>query len=184
MKNSLTSFTFFAFAFFAMAFMPVSDPPVEEATVKWYTWEEAVEASKKERRKVFVDVYTEWCGWCKKMDKTTFSDPKVVAYLNKYYYPIKLDAEQTEDILFQGKTFKFIPSGRKGYHELAAALLDGKLSFPTVIFLNEDFQIMQRLATYLEPETFDMVMRYLGDDDIRESMSWADYQKKYKEDQM
>ena len=46
--------------------------PKEEA-VKWLTIEQAQELNKKKPRKIFVDVYTDWCGWCKKMDKTTFN---------------------------------------------------------------------------------------------------------------
>ncbi len=42
-------------------------------TVRWLSWEEAIELSKEDPRKIVIDVYTEWCGWCKKMDKTTFA---------------------------------------------------------------------------------------------------------------
>ncbi len=106
--------------------------------VKWYTWEEAVEANKKEKKKFFVDVYTDWCGWCKRMDKATFEDPQVAAYLNKNFYPIKLDAEQKEDINFDGHTFKFRKGGRRGIHEFANLLLDGQLSYPSIVFLDEN----------------------------------------------
>ena len=57
------------------------------AQVNWLTWEEAQERNKKEPRKIFVDVYTQWCGWCKKMDKETFSNPEIIKYLNKPLKP-------------------------------------------------------------------------------------------------
>ncbi|MBK7335110.1 MAG: DUF255 domain-containing protein [Saprospirales bacterium] len=65
-----------------------------EGDLKWHTWEEAVAANKKEPRKILVDVYTDWCGWCKRMDATTFQDQTVMDYLKKNFYAVKLDAEQ------------------------------------------------------------------------------------------
>ncbi|MEM7106351.1 MAG: DUF255 domain-containing protein [Bacteroidota bacterium] len=156
----------------------------EKGLVNWYTWEEAVEAAKEEPRKVFVDIYTNWCGWCKKMDKNTFNNPKVAEYLNANYYPVKLNAEQKEDIEFQGHVFKYVPGrGGRGYHQLAGALLEGQLRYPTVIFLNEEFQVMQRFATYLDAPTFDMIQRYLAEPEFNSNMSWEQYQVHYKETQ-
>lgn len=112
-----------------------SDTPL----INWMSWEEALEASKSDKKKVFVDVFTDWCGWCKKMDASTFVDPEVVAYMNENFHAVKLNAEQVEDIQFGDKTFKFVTNGRKGSHELAIELLNGRLAFPSFVLLNEDF---------------------------------------------
>ena len=101
----------------------VADTP---SVVDWITFDAAVSSSKVEQKKIFIDVYTDWCGWCKKMEATTFSDPEVAALLQKEFYPVKFNAEQREPITFNDHTFKFIPRGTKGYHELAAALLNNK----------------------------------------------------------
>ena len=89
------------------------------------TWEEAVQKASTEAspKKLFIDVYTDWCGWCKKMDKDTFQNAEVAAYMSENFYMVKLDAEQKEPIEFKGKTYNFVATGRRGYHELAAALL-------------------------------------------------------------
>src|SRR5688572_27861029 len=81
------------------------------ATVNWMTFEEAVEKSKTEKRKIFIDVYTDWCGWCKVMDKQTFAVPAVAKLLNEKYYAVKFNAEQREDVFFRGTTFRFVPYG-------------------------------------------------------------------------
>ena len=81
----------------------------QEGPVKWMSFEQAIERSKSEKRKIFIDVYTDWCGWCKVMDKSTFSEARVAKILNEKFYPVKLDAEQREDIVFSGNTFKFVP---------------------------------------------------------------------------
>ncbi|MCH2023515.1 MAG: DUF255 domain-containing protein [Saprospiraceae bacterium] len=191
MKNTLLSLITFsviliAFAFTSPAFNFSDSMPGKN--VKWMSWQQAVNAAEKAKaegktpKKVFVDIYTDWCGWCKKMDAETFEAPAVSAYLNKHFYPVKFNAEQKQEIEFGGKTFKFIANGRRGYHELAAALLAGKMSYPTVVFLNGDFQLVQRIPGYLNIETFDMIMHYLAEDHYTNT-SWADYQKKYQKQQ-
>ena len=100
MKKTLVAGLLLVTAAWMMAFRPAPAPP---ATLKWYTWEEAVELNKTKPKKMFVDVYTDWCGWCKKMDKSTFADPAVAAYLAENFYPVKLNAEQKADIQFAGE---------------------------------------------------------------------------------
>ena len=134
------------------------------ATVDWMSFEEAVEKSKTEKRKIFIDVYTDWCGWCKVMDKKTFSEPAVVKLLNEKYYPVKFNAEQREDIVYNGTTFRFIPQGGRGTHQLAAALLQNQLSYPTVVFLNEDFAIVHILKGFRQAPEFHKIAEFIGGD--------------------
>lgn len=150
-----------------------------EQQVRWMTFEEAVAQSKKEKKKIFIDVYTDWCGWCKVMDKNTFNDPEVARILNEKFYPVKFNAEQREEITFDGHTFRFIESGRNGYHELAASLLNNKLSYPTVVFLTEDFEMIQPLPGFRKADEFHKISQYIGDDHFK-SQSWEDFQKTYK----
>jgi len=111
----------------------------DAAGITWYTWEEAHELSKTAPKKVFIDLYTDWCGWCKKMDKTTFQDPAVVKELNDNFYAVKFNAEQKEAITFNEKKYEFMNSGRRGVHQLAYALLDGRLGYPAFVTLDETF---------------------------------------------
>jgi thioredoxin-related protein len=163
----------------SMDFISIQPKTVEESPVKWMTFEEAVEKSKKEKRPVFIDVYTDWCGWCKVMDKNTFSDPKVSKLLNEKFYAVKFNAEQHEDVTFQGTTFKFVPSGSKGYHQLAAALLNNQLSYPTVVFLNEDFAMIQPLPGYKKADEFHMIAQFIGEGHYK-TVKWDAFQTQYK----
>ena len=151
----------------------------EESPVKWMTFEEALEKSKTEKRKIFIDVYTDWCGWCKVMDKNTFSEPKVARILNEQFYPVKFDAEQKEDVVFNGTTFKFVPSGKSGYHQLAAALLNNQLSYPTVVFLDEEFRMIQPLAGYQKAPEFHKIIQFIGEDHYKKT-KWDEWQSIYK----
>ncbi len=110
--------------------------------INWITWEEAIALNQKSPKKIVVDVFTDWCGWCKKMDKGAFMDPAVAAYVNEKFYAVKLNAEQRADILFNTEVFKFVPSetGRGGVHALAYALLDGKMGYPSMVYLNEKYE--------------------------------------------
>jgi thioredoxin-related protein len=149
-----------------------------EGSVKWITFEEAVKKSQKEKRPIFVDVYTDWCGWCKVMDKNTFNDPRVAKLLNENFYAVKFDAEQKEDVVFNGTTFKFVPSGAKGYHQLAAALLNNQLSYPTVVFLNENFEMIQPLAGYRKAPEFHKIAQFIGEGHYK-SVKWDEWEKRY-----
>ena len=140
------------------------------------SWEEAVQKASTEAqpKKMFIDVYTDWCGWCKKMDKDTFQDAEVAAYMRENFYMVKLDAEQKEPIEFKGKTYTFVASGRRGYHQLAAALLQGKLSYPTVVFLDENLKMLSPVPGYQKPDAFLKIARYFGENIYRDT-SWEAY---------
>jgi thioredoxin-related protein len=144
--------------------------------IQWMSIEEAYALTLTETspKKIFIDVYTDWCGWCKRMDKATFQNPEVAAYMNEHYYNVKFDAEQKESIEMLGNTFKFIPQGNRGYHELAAALLNGKMSYPTVVFMNPKFEMLSPVPGYQEVGPFMNIAKYFGDN-IYTEKSWQDY---------
>ena len=66
--------------------------------INWMSFEEAIKLNETKPKKIFIDVFTDWCGWCTKMDQTTFVDKDVVAYMNENFYAVKFNAEQTEPI--------------------------------------------------------------------------------------
>ncbi|XOV67244.1 MAG: thioredoxin family protein [Fluviicola sp.] len=119
-----------------------------ENSINWMTFEEALEASESEPKMWFIDMYTDWCGWCKRMDATTFQDEHIVNAINENYYAVKFDAEQKEDIVVGDSTYSFVAQGRRGYHELAAQMMNGKLSYPTYVFLNEQKQVITSVPGY------------------------------------
>ena len=147
-------------------------------SVQWISWEEAVELTQNEAnpKKIFIDVYTDWCGWCKKMDKDTFQNSEVASYMQDNFYMVKFDAEGKDPIEFQGKTFKYVPSGRRGYHELAAALLQGQMSYPTVVFLDEKLNMLSPVPGYQKAKPFLKIARYFGDN-IYKNQDWKEYDK-------
>lgn len=147
--------------------------------VKWLTFEEAIALHEETPKKLLIDLYTDWCGWCKVMDKNTYSKVEIAAYINENFYPIKFNAEQKGDVVFNDHTFEFVPSGRRGYHQLAAALTNNKLSYPTTVFMDEELRIIQPIAGYLKAEQMEPILLYIGDDHFK-TTKWQDFTKNNK----
>src|SRR6056297_165046 len=136
----------------------------QKAEVKWYTFEEAVELNQQEQRKIFIDIYTDWCGWCKKMDANTFSHPTIAKILNEHYYAVKFDAESRDTIVFAGQQFINKGNSARSPHQLAIALLQGKMSYRSVAYMNENNQRLTAVTGYYTPERLEPILRFFADD--------------------
>ncbi|OSY87482.1 thioredoxin [Tenacibaculum holothuriorum] len=150
-----------------------------QAEVNWLTFEEALAKNKENPKPILVDLYTDWCGWCKKMDATTYKDGTIVKFINDNYYAVKMDGEGKNDISFKGKTFKFVQQGRSKYHELAAAIMKGKMSYPSTAFFNADEQLIQTVPGYLTKERFEKILAYFSGDAYKNT-PWKDFSKNFK----
>lgn len=126
-----------------ISFVFLGSPLLGQEKIKWYTLEEAVALNRYIPKKFMVDVYTDWCGWCKRMDKESFSDSLIAAYVNENFYAVKFDAEMKESLVIGGREYKFVDNGRRGYHEMAVVLTKGQLSYPTIVYLDEKLRHIQ-----------------------------------------
>lgn len=139
--------------------------------VKWLTYDQAVALSKKNPKPIFIDVYTDWCGWCKHMDKNTFSNPKIAAYLNKKFYSVKLNAEKADSAHYKGTG-------------MTNAALAGKVfrvsSYPTTVYLEADETLLQPLPGYQAPNDFNRIIHYIGENQYK-TTTWEDFQKSFTE---
>jgi thioredoxin-related protein len=113
--------------------------------IKWMKFEEAIAANAKDPKMILVDVYTDWCGWCKKMDKETFTDSKVVAHLQENFYAVKLNAEnKNRKFEFMGKTYSEA--------EMAAAMR--VRSYPNFVVIEPKLQNIAQLPGYRPADAF------------------------------
>jgi thioredoxin-related protein len=113
--------------------------------IQWMKFEEAIAANEQNPKMILVDVYTDWCGWCKKMDKDTFTDPQVIAHFQKNFYAVKLNAEDTKrSFQFMGKTFTEA--------QMAASMRVN--SYPNFVVIEPSLQNIAQLPGYREPAAF------------------------------
>jgi thioredoxin-related protein len=153
-------------------------------SVNWLSPKEAyarIQANPGNNKKVMVDLYTDWCGWCKKMDKTTFENEKVIQELNEHFYAVKFNAESKEGFKLGKQKLDFkSDQGRRGVHEFAIkyGAKKGKLAYPTIIFFNERFQKIQAIQSYLKKNQLLPILTFMGEDYYKE-MKWKTFRKKY-----
>lgn len=151
----------------------------QDEKVKWYTFEEAIELNKTAQRKIFIDVYTDWCGWCKKMEATTFNDPVISKILNDEYYAVRFNAETVDTIGFGGKQFINEGGRSRSPHQLAVALLQGKMSYPSIAYLNEDNQLLTSVPGYYSADRLEPILKFFAEDAFK-SQSFEEFQKSFK----
>lgn len=149
------------------------------SAIKWHTMEEAEKLFTKTPRPIFIDTYTDWCGWCKKMDNETFKHPVIAELLNSKFYPVKFNAEGKENVTFMGQTF--INDGKAGRaHQLAVALLQGQLSYPTVVFMtreNDKFAVSP-VPGYRAAKEMEVLLSFFADNTYK-SRKWDEFHKSF-----
>lgn len=151
--------------------------------IKWMTMNEALEAQKKEPKKIFMDAYTTWCGPCKLLDKNTFSNKDVAKYINEYYYPVKFNAEGAEEINYREHTFgnpNYDPNrkGRNSQHDFARAM---KITgYPSLVFFDEKGNLIGPIPGYRTPHQLELFLKMFVDEDYKK-INTPEAFKKYSE---
>lgn len=166
----------------AESFINTGQAPAEELNgpVHWYTFSEAVALQKKKPKMILVDVYTSWCGPCKLMSANTFGNQVIAKYLNENFYPVKFNAETRDSVAFSGAVFKNRnPEGTpRPVHDFAASILDGKLVYPSVVFLNEEIKRVQIVTGYYKADQFEPMMKFFGSGKYKDT-KYEDFQKSF-----
>ena len=127
---------------------------VSAQEINWISIDEAEAQMKKHPKKsLFVDFYTDWCGWCKRMDQSTFIEPEVVQYINANYIPIKFDAELKDDVTFKGKVYKYVKgSNGRGVNSFAYFSLKGRMSYPSYAVITQDGETERILIGFMQKD--------------------------------
>ncbi|HEV9037322.1 MAG TPA: DUF255 domain-containing protein [Puia sp.] len=134
--------------------------PTGRESISWMTIEQAETQLHQQQKPILIDLYTSWCGWCRQMDRKTYSNKKVAQYLSDKFYTVKIDAETKATISWQGKTYTFDPQYR--CNEFAVYLSHGQLEFPTTVIIAPG-EAPQAIPGYLEPKDMEMLVKYYGE---------------------
>ncbi len=154
----------------------ISVPVLLQAqSIQWMSIEEAVEKNQQEPRKIFVDVYTDWCGWCKKMDNSTFKDSTVVAYINKHFYAVKLNAETSDTIRIGDNIYvNPNPGKRRSSHQLARLFLQGNMVYPSYALFTEEMRSVMIAKGYMKTQKLLPILKFVAEDHYK-TQSWQAY---------
>lgn len=170
----LTVLALNAFVISAQSKTPARPSPAAAATtivseeIKWVSINDLPALMAKQPKKVFIDVYTSWCGPCKMMMNTTFKDPAIIKYVNEHFYAVKFNAEGNEVVNFKG--YEFVNSAydpakansRNGTHDftLAIAPVQTRIAYPTIVYFDEKLSILAPLQGYFQPAQMQPVLTY------------------------
>lgn len=148
--------TMFTVAIVCFAFNP---KPKEK--INWLTFAQLQEAYAKNPKPILIDLYTNWCGWCRVMDRTTYTNEKVVAYINQHYYAVRYDAESKDSVRFNNKTFAY--NERYKTNAVALYLSFDRLEYPNTIFLSSIDARPAPLSGYMKPKELEAPLKYFAE---------------------
>ena len=133
--------------------------------IAWRGWDAGLQEAKRLNRPVLVDVYTQWCGWCRRMDRDVYARPEVREYLASKFVTVKIDAESSEPARFDGRSYT--SRSLAGYFRVTG--------YPTTLFLRSSGEHLVNVPGYVEADKFLLVLRYIGDGHLDRGETWEDY---------
>lgn len=167
--------------FFLALFLVCSVASAQE--INWMTMNEALAAQKKQPKKIFMDVYTVWCGPCILLEKRTLKNKDVVTYINKHYYAVKFNAEGQEEVTYNNfkytnPNYKEGRKGRNSQHLLAHALkIQG---YPSLVFFDETSKVIAPVAGYKTPKQLELYLKMIHNNDYKK-LTTSDAFKAYEQ---
>jgi len=140
-----------------------------EHDLQWLSFDKGLAEAQKSDKKILVDVYTDWCGWCKRMDRDVYANDKVASYLMQQYVLVKVNAESSEELHYKGKT----------YSEMGLAQGFKVTGYPTILFLDPNGNHITSLPGYVKADEFLGIVKFIGEDYYK-TMKWEEYLENQK----
>ena len=159
--------TLFCFSLLVWPAFPAAAESGRAGPVGWVNWNQGISEAAITKRPILVDVYTDWCGWCKRMDKDVYSRDDVREYLSKNFITVKLNAESAEEARYKDRTL----TSRALAQQLRVS------GYPTTIFLRANLEHMGNVPGYIPADRFLRLLRYIGEDHIGRGVSWQEFEK-------
>ena len=147
--------------------------------INWMSLKDVAEAQKTNPKNVLIDVYTNWCGPCKLMDKNTFSNPDIIRIINKNYYAVKFNAEGNETVKFMNKVFtnpnfdSTKTQRRNSSHQFTQFL--GVNAYPSTLFFDSEMNYLTPVRGYLNPKQIEIYLLLFKDDTYKDVKSQDDF---------
>ncbi|TXD51651.1 MULTISPECIES: thioredoxin family protein [unclassified Polaribacter] len=170
--------------FIALAILAFLSSNITAQKINWVSLNEALELQKENPKKIMIDIYTNWCGPCKLLDKKTFQNNDVASYVNEHYYAVKFNGEGNETVHYQEKTFKnpnydaAKAQTRNSAHEFANYM--GVNAYPTIAFLSETGDFIIPLKGFYEPQQLEFYLKLFFTDKHKELKTQETFDAYYK----
>lgn len=149
--------------------------------IHWITSIDELQAKMQQNpKKVIIDFYTGWCGWCKKMEASTYTNPSLVKYINNNYYAVKFDAERQDAFTFQGKEYHYDPQSKANTFAVELMKINNPqgMSYPTTVFMMENFQQPTAIPGYRDVKEMQLFLTFFGDNAYRHQ-TYDNYSKSF-----
>lgn len=161
--------------FFVFSFGKVK--PTMKEKINWLSLEEVNLKMTAEPRPVLIDLYTNWCYWCKVMDRKTYNNPKVISYINTHFYAVKLNAETKDTVVWDNKSYTFNLDDKINNFALYAT--QGQLEFPNTIIFPKAQNQPASIPGFMEPKEIEVILKYFGDGNYK-SQNFSEFSKKFE----
>jgi thioredoxin-related protein len=160
-----------AVVFLTLAALPLLAAPAGAGPapgIAWRGWDRGLEEARTSGRPVLVDVYTDWCGWCRRMKAEVYSRAEIRDYLADHFVVVSLNAEASDPARYEGRA----------YTSRSLAARFGVSGYPTTVFLKADGGHLVNVPGYVESARFLQVLRYIGDGHMERGVSFREYSKR------
>ena len=147
--------------------------------INWMSLDEVREAQKTNPKNVLIDVYTNWCGPCKLMDRNTFSNTDIIRIINENYYAVKFNAEGNDTVTFMDKVFtnpnfdSAKTQKRNSSHQLTQFL--GINAYPSTLFFDSEMNYLTPVKGYLNPKQIEIYLLLFKDNTYKNVKSQSDF---------
>lgn len=132
---------------------------------------------KEQNKPILIDVYTDWCHWCKVMDSKTYSNQKVMDYLRENFYSVKVNAESRDSMSWKERSFAY--NTKYKINEFALFLTNGQASFPTTVIIPDDHSAPIPIPGYLGPKELEIIVKYFGGGAYK-TKTFPEFQKTFR----
>ena len=145
--------------------------------IRWLNMPEVAAKLKQENRPVLIDLFTDWCYWCKEMDRKTYTNAKVIAYINEHFYSAKVNAETKENVAWKDKIYTY--NNKYRINEFALFLSYGRASFPTTVIIANDASAPIPISGYMDAKELEPILKYFGEGAYK-TMNFPQFEKSFK----
>ena len=145
--------------------------------IQWLKLTDVAIKMKEQSKPIIIDLFTDWCYWCKVMDKKTYTNSKVIAYINEHFYSAKVNAETREVVNWKNKIYTY--NNKYQINDFALFLSYGRASFPTTVIIADNESAPIPIAGFMEPKELEPILKYFGEGAYK-TMNFPQFEKSFK----